>query len=1290
MRIFISHATEDAHLLEELVAYIGSNKKELGIHDLAYSSARQEDPASADPYQDWFLWISRELARADVVLFLSTENSIDGFAAAELGAALQSKFTSEGSRRVYGLITHQGGFINPVLAKYRLQLVDLSAGPEFVIEKLQRIVNLARVPVDADVTSPYGGLDAVRPGLLFGRDSEVEAIVDAAKPGRVVLVYGPSGCGKSSILRAGVAPALRERGEVVLMTPSHPTIGIADMLIVDQGEELMTRAESSSAALAQIREHLVANRPVIVGVRSEFATELRSLLPDNLVERPIGFLDQRALPKVITEPAAQFGFWVEPDLTDLLVAETDSGTKLPMLAFALSSAWEKLHEPNEGGRFQKELEEKTLSLRVWERLKLSGSALSARGTTAILFDHAERTLIGDSDTDDEREQPELRTRLEQSADLKTLARLSTTSLPAARVALRTDLLREDEFETLMRFTEARLVNLRSTGLTSDETEGSRLLTSEESVGIRGHYFEATHDVLFEWPRLKAAIRTHAEETDKRVLVDKAASSFAEGNREALLSDELLGFVKSERLDEIDLVVNVIEDIQRRKATATRLTQLAKRAVGVAVAMTLVAILVLVLLRREAASANEAAAERLASQALEFIDEQRDLSALLAVAAQGRSSTPATRGAVLTAVAAPAGPIQYLYAETDGASAWRSFSLLDETHGIGIAGPTELEVRNLDTGDLSTIELSVGEIVIDEIVSTNNSVVSMVASPKGGVARSVLLTHDLQSDSTDRFDHHAGIQSVAVSGPWVAFGDVEGGVFTNVNGSSFTLLHTVSSDVDDVALSDNGTWLAATGFSDGVVAFRRSADSWGPRFELNVPAGIQELEFRPGEAGQLFAAGTQRDILAWNLDMGTTERRTFGSFGGTISHLQFSDDGARLFAAGRANTIAHWAFAEEVQRLPDISVENFPDRLTVGGPTHVSTTFNGVTTIWNLDPVRRRSVVPPEPNVRFVGGESEEILVESDGSVSLNGGPVGGPFPELRETKRGWSTPVGLVFEVGGEEQIDRPGTELFQLASGTLRELPVPAGGGARLSFVAVDVHDCSIAIVDEFGRVLSADICAPTIVWQPVGPLDDERISDSLDQIGRIAIAENGNIALVSREWVTEVSSDGRVQRHHEFTRASRSVPTAAIWIDDDRIAIGFDIGEDPIVVNFGADTSAELIAHFDAVWWISVNLETGRFLTAGQDGLLQLWDLKTLRPIGRPLIGAVRAIENDIEAEVRGIYFGGDGSTASVVHGTDVVRWDLDEANWRSDACALAGRGFTDSEMEAFGVASENTCEE
>jgi WD40 repeat protein/energy-coupling factor transporter ATP-binding protein EcfA2 len=78
--------------------------------------------------------------------------------------------------------------------------------------------------------APYLGLrpfDEPDAHLFFGRDQQIDDLIDKVASCRLVTVIGPSGCGKSSLVKAGLIPALREIGDwrVTKIRPGNDPIG---------------------------------------------------------------------------------------------------------------------------------------------------------------------------------------------------------------------------------------------------------------------------------------------------------------------------------------------------------------------------------------------------------------------------------------------------------------------------------------------------------------------------------------------------------------------------------------------------------------------------------------------------------------------------------------------------------------------------------------------------------------------------------------------------------------------------------------------------------------------------------------------------------------------------------------------------------------------------------------------------------------------------------------------------------------------------------------------------------
>ena len=108
-------------------------------------------------------------------------------------------------------------------------------------------------PPSVSETCPYKGLVPYAEGdaeSFFGRDAEVAACLERLRTSSLLVLAGPSGCGKSSLLRAGILPALQQRGADpggpdarrpipdAAWTAAVASVDPAAPVLVDQFEEL--------------------------------------------------------------------------------------------------------------------------------------------------------------------------------------------------------------------------------------------------------------------------------------------------------------------------------------------------------------------------------------------------------------------------------------------------------------------------------------------------------------------------------------------------------------------------------------------------------------------------------------------------------------------------------------------------------------------------------------------------------------------------------------------------------------------------------------------------------------------------------------------------------------------------------------------------------------------------------------------------------------------------------------------------------------------------------------------
>jgi ABC-type dipeptide/oligopeptide/nickel transport system ATPase subunit len=73
-------------------------------------------------------------------------------------------------------------------------------------------------------------------GLFFGRDKEIEQLLNKIYRNRVVGLFGESGTGETSLLNAGLIPILRTEGFIVV-----PVRGLDDPRKKGSGSLLMAR-----------------------------------------------------------------------------------------------------------------------------------------------------------------------------------------------------------------------------------------------------------------------------------------------------------------------------------------------------------------------------------------------------------------------------------------------------------------------------------------------------------------------------------------------------------------------------------------------------------------------------------------------------------------------------------------------------------------------------------------------------------------------------------------------------------------------------------------------------------------------------------------------------------------------------------------------------------------------------------------------------------------------------------------------------------------------------------------
>jgi WD40 repeat protein/energy-coupling factor transporter ATP-binding protein EcfA2 len=383
-RVFLSHASEDFECAGQLHRWLVSEGQEVFL---------DQDPRAGILVGElWEQRLHERLRWADAVVCLVTGAYVASrWCAAEVGIAL-----SRGSRVLP--VRAEPGINHPLLrsAQYADFTTDATTARAALMEALRRVDAVGGWGWPDD-RSPFPGLrplDVDEHRVFFGRSSEVGTLAGLLRSpaeraeGSVLMVVGPSGCGKSSLVRAGLLPVMAEEPGWITLAPILPgtdpvagltrelasaahrwglgwTVaetrhrlddaglrGVVDellltarakrlLVVVDQFEELLTLTPPGQRAhfAHLLAPTLSAPVQVVATLRPEFLDQLLvdtqlAVLPTR--PYPLRPLRREALPAVIQGPAQLAGITIEPDLVARLVADTDSGEALPLLAFTLA------------------------------------------------------------------------------------------------------------------------------------------------------------------------------------------------------------------------------------------------------------------------------------------------------------------------------------------------------------------------------------------------------------------------------------------------------------------------------------------------------------------------------------------------------------------------------------------------------------------------------------------------------------------------------------------------------------------------------------------------------------------------------------------------------------------------------------------------------------------------------------------------------------------------------------------------------------------------------------------
>jgi WD40 repeat protein/tRNA A-37 threonylcarbamoyl transferase component Bud32 len=1243
----------------------------------APSAQRPELPAALDAV------IARALAKEPEERYASCR---------ELARAALDVTVDEASRRLADAASRA--------AAGRSELSEVEAELAGKVTDLQLAREQARVlsgPTPARVvvegTCPFKGLASFEPvdaDYFFGRERLVAELVARLVGAGFLGIVGPSGSGKSSVLRAGLLPALAEGvlpgsegwrrwllrpgerplealGTVLVSGARDPLAEALEalpadgrlLLAVDQLEELFTacRSDAERAAFAATLARAAADPEgravVVVALRADFYGRfaafpaLAELLGGHHVL--VGPMQASELRRAVELPAARVGLRVEPELADALVDDVEGEPgALPLLSTALLELWQKRQD-------------NTLTLAAYRE---SGGV---HGAVARLAEG-------------------------------TFARIPDERKPIVR-AIMLRLVGEDEGDTPVR-RRAPLAELdpgrdRWTADVLETLADSRLVTVGEGT------VEVAHEALLrEWPRLREWIEEDAEGRRLRRHITLAATDWDSGGRDQgeLYRGARLAVAldwsadHAFELNELERdFVTESREASEQEAKHARRTNRRLRALLAGVAVLLVAAVaggVLALVQRGEARDAETAqfAQRLGAQAL--VEEDLDLSLLLARQAVAIADTPQTRGYLLAA-------------------------LLDAPKATGIMhGPGDAEIngialspdgRTLAVSDFYNKLLFFDARTYEQIgepLDAGAWVDSVAYSPDGktlayGVGSNIRLVDARTREQLEESSISSGRPArmaftkdgsklvVMTESGWIGIRDAvtleRVGLITPQGFSSsfiqsyyrpphFALTPdgralVTASDQGELAWWDlrSGRKTRALDIGPGYHALALSPD--GRTAAVGLDPGIQLVDVRTGrtrtasgrspnwllfspDGRTVVSANDDGTVTLWDVGSATV-RETLRGHSHAVQQFVFSPDGTALYTASVDGNVIAWDLtgSRGVSRPFTFTHDRDFDRTYDGHPGRFS----------------------PDGRLIAVGLKGKGIALRNARDLSPSG-------PALLETD---GEVKALAFSRDGRTlaAVARYGAvTIWDIAARSLRHKSLFAGGY-------------------RMGAAFSPD--GTTLVTTgAVGGLDLWDVSTGADL---------GSIGL--RTFATVPASDVALSASGElvaFARAFGSVPRAEVWDVSERsrvaevaggsegdafsVALSPDgrllaVGGYPRLVRLWNVRTGKLVHELDAGGGEALEFSPdGRILAvsglasgrAVSGAAVSLWDVATGTQIGPSLAAGKRAAMIDLSSDGRRLLM-------TAANGEGAV-WDIDPDSWARRACTLANRTLTREEWKTF----------